>query len=271
MAYYKMRPRGGTSADWKSANPILADQEIAFEYIESLGVGLVFAKMGDGVTPWNDLPYAIDQSLNSAIISDQIVQNNQSYLSTFDTIKNDAITGKNLLGSVVGGNSNTSFQTLAQNALTIKNQRDQYASQIPTLNSQIGNLNTQLSSVTKDRDNWKNIANSKTTKIIANISQTQGATIKMPKVTGNRLVVDYIDSVSIWNGVFVNVLTYELDRLLIYHFSRGNNGYLEKSEFVGNGTFNLKYDLSGTVTIDDSNIQFNITKGSTDLKCVAYY
>lgn len=59
MSYYKIRPRGGTASQWTTANPILAEREIGFEYPDGgLGTGLVKMKMGDGVTHWNDLPYA---------------------------------------------------------------------------------------------------------------------------------------------------------------------------------------------------------------------
>lgn len=59
MSYYKIRPRGGTASQWTTANPILAEREIGFEYpAGGLGTGLVKMKMGDGSSHWNDLPYA---------------------------------------------------------------------------------------------------------------------------------------------------------------------------------------------------------------------
>lgn len=60
MPYYKIRPKGGTAAQWQQANTILGEREIGFEYpAGGLGKGLVKMKMGDGTTPWNDLPYAV--------------------------------------------------------------------------------------------------------------------------------------------------------------------------------------------------------------------
>ena len=59
MSFYKIRPRGGTASQWSTANPILAEREIGYEYpAGGLGAGAVKMKMGDGVTPWNSLPYA---------------------------------------------------------------------------------------------------------------------------------------------------------------------------------------------------------------------
>ena len=60
MSFYKIRPRSGSKLQWETANTVLAEREIGYELPDGgLGTGLVKMKMGDGVTPWNDLPYAI--------------------------------------------------------------------------------------------------------------------------------------------------------------------------------------------------------------------
>lgn len=43
--------RGGTAAEWASANPILADREFVVE------TDTKKSKIGDGVTAYNSLPY----------------------------------------------------------------------------------------------------------------------------------------------------------------------------------------------------------------------
>ena len=43
--------RRDTASNWKDANPTLADGEQGFE------TDTMRFKMGDGTTPWNDLPY----------------------------------------------------------------------------------------------------------------------------------------------------------------------------------------------------------------------
>lgn len=59
MSFYKIRPKSGTKEQWESANTVLAEREIGYEYPDAgLGKGIVKMKMGDGVTPWNNLPYA---------------------------------------------------------------------------------------------------------------------------------------------------------------------------------------------------------------------
>jgi hypothetical protein len=76
--------------------------------------------------------------------------------------------GKNLIGGVVGGNSSSTFQVLANNAQSIKTSRDSYASQVSSLNTQLTNMTkdrdswkSKYSSMESDRNNWMNIANNK--------------------------------------------------------------------------------------------------------------
>lgn len=60
MAFAKIRPKGGTTNQWNTANTVLGERELGFEYSEKgLGQGPVNLKIGDGAHGWNDLPYAI--------------------------------------------------------------------------------------------------------------------------------------------------------------------------------------------------------------------
>ena len=60
MAYVKIRPRRGTKAEWEKYNIILAEGEFGIEVPDDgVGTGISNIKIGDGVTPWNDLPYGI--------------------------------------------------------------------------------------------------------------------------------------------------------------------------------------------------------------------
>lgn len=51
MAIAQILLRGGTSAEWSSANPILAARELAVD------TTVKRAKLGDGVTPFMSLPW----------------------------------------------------------------------------------------------------------------------------------------------------------------------------------------------------------------------
>lgn len=57
----------GTAARWIELNPILAQGEPGFAYDVNL------LKIGDGITPWNDLPYINDSEkgvINAPTLSD---------------------------------------------------------------------------------------------------------------------------------------------------------------------------------------------------------
>lgn len=60
MAFYTIRPKSGTATQWSTANPVLREREIGIEYPDGgLGTGEIKMKMGDGVTAWNNIDYAI--------------------------------------------------------------------------------------------------------------------------------------------------------------------------------------------------------------------
>lgn len=102
MSYYKIRPRSGTAAQWTSANPILAEREIGFEYpAGGLGTGLVKMKMGDGSTHWNDLPYATVSPIveNVESSSTENVPSSAYVKTKFDTLNSKS----NILYSVYDG------------------------------------------------------------------------------------------------------------------------------------------------------------------------
>ena len=61
-SYIRIKPRRSTTEEWKYTNPILAEGEMAVEYPSSgIGTGPVKIKFGDGYTPWNELPYGLEE------------------------------------------------------------------------------------------------------------------------------------------------------------------------------------------------------------------
>lgn len=50
----KIQYRRGTAAEWTAANTLLAEGEPALE------TDTGYLKIGDGITAWNSLPYAIE-------------------------------------------------------------------------------------------------------------------------------------------------------------------------------------------------------------------
>lgn len=63
MANY-LRPRRGRGSTMQSKNPILKKGEVFFEMPEAgCGKGIGKLKVGDGITPYNSLPYFLEQKI----------------------------------------------------------------------------------------------------------------------------------------------------------------------------------------------------------------
>lgn len=62
----RMQQRRGTSAQWNSANPVLAAGEIGFETDTNQ------FKMGDGVNTWTNLAYFVDEDSVSGSLGDYV-------------------------------------------------------------------------------------------------------------------------------------------------------------------------------------------------------
>lgn len=104
MSFYKIRPRSGTLAQWEYSNPILGEREIGYVVPDNgVGTGEIKMKMGDGVTHWNDLPYAtnFDERIvqnattdsETKVPSAKVVKNVQDQVNTKMTIKQKPFTG----------------------------------------------------------------------------------------------------------------------------------------------------------------------------------
>jgi hypothetical protein len=52
---FRIQIRRDTTENWEAINPILLEAEMGFD------LDLLCLKIGDGVTPWNSLPYFICQ------------------------------------------------------------------------------------------------------------------------------------------------------------------------------------------------------------------
>ena len=73
MSYAKIRPRRGTHYEWSTENPVLYEGELVIEYPETgVGTGLCKFKIGDGITPYRELPYAFDGAAANSIMGGSI-------------------------------------------------------------------------------------------------------------------------------------------------------------------------------------------------------
>jgi hypothetical protein len=57
-----VKPRGGTAAQWTSANPVLLARELGIE------TDTQKSKYGDGTTAWNSLPYTVATSAGGSSV-----------------------------------------------------------------------------------------------------------------------------------------------------------------------------------------------------------
>lgn len=72
--FAKIRPRRSTVTEWSIINPILKEGELGIECPDSgIGTGLCKFKIGDGITDWNDLPYAFDAAAALAIYGGSVM------------------------------------------------------------------------------------------------------------------------------------------------------------------------------------------------------
>lgn len=86
--------RGGTAAEWTMKNPVLRERELGYETDPPN-----LHKLGDGVTAWNDLPYAgggggddsaalvmIQQHINS-LTPHSVYDNGPSLVLLYENVK----------------------------------------------------------------------------------------------------------------------------------------------------------------------------------------
>lgn len=152
MDFAKIRPRGGTKAQWEKANPILAKREIGVQWETTIGVGEVVIKIGDGVTDWINLPEAVKSDITKKIIAAlAVIPDDDPDLADGDSL--DTLFGKiakkfNYLknnkldkSALYDGTDSTSTKLApTANALRGVNAKaDKNASDITTLNNNLSN------------------------------------------------------------------------------------------------------------------------------------
>lgn len=129
MSYYKIRPRSGTATQWATANPILAEREIGYEVpATGFGTGPVRLKMGDGVTPWNNLPYADPETggsgedcLTKADIVNNAETDNPNKVASASALKSVADSLKNVglkVDTLFSGNLTNSNTATLSNSIS---------------------------------------------------------------------------------------------------------------------------------------------------------
>ena len=152
MDFAKIRPRGGTKAQWEKANPVLAKREMGVQWETTIGVGEVIIKIGDGVNNWINLQEAVKSDITKKIIAAlAVVPDDDPDLADGDSL--DTLFGKiakkfkylkdNKLdkSALYDGTDSTSTKLApTANALRGVNAKaDKNASDITTLNNNLSN------------------------------------------------------------------------------------------------------------------------------------
>lgn len=189
MDFAKIRPRGGTKAQWETANPVLGKREMGIQWESEIGVGKVVIKFGNGVTAWNNLDTAVEveNDLVNKIIS-SIVTVSDEY-----PILNDGDSLSTLVGKIkkyiqdlkdkkldksarYDGTDSTSTELVpTANALRGVNAKaDKNASDITTLNNNLSNVQQSITQLNGYKVSFYG-AFDKTLEELYNLSKTNTA------------------------------------------------------------------------------------------------
>ena len=85
MAHVEFRPRRSTKAEWAYENPVLAEGEFVVEVPDTgVGTGAISAKMGDGVSTYEQLPYAFQSTgggANKTLVVGERIHEETSFIN----------------------------------------------------------------------------------------------------------------------------------------------------------------------------------------------
>lgn len=132
----RMQQRRGTAAQWAAVNPVLADGEVGWDRTNKI------LKFGDGVTPWAQLPIALDGLWlpvgGKAYDSDRLDGlDSTAFLKVNDGVvpaTPDSLARRGSTGTLIGATATlpTELTTLAQQSTAITAGRRETISRVPT-------------------------------------------------------------------------------------------------------------------------------------------
>lgn len=190
--------RNDTKQNWEQYNPTLAAAEIGIEFSVENGVNVKKIKIGDGITPWNELDYFMgdipgDLAERIEALETTVGDNNSGLVKTVNdltTVIGDATTGlaKDVadLKDVVGDNTQGLVKDVADNASAIDN-----------LETVVGDSNSGLVKDVTDLKTTVGDATSGLVKDVAdNTTAISGLSGRLDTVEGNITSInDEIDAI----------------------------------------------------------------------------
>lgn len=95
---YVLKPKRGKKSTLERINPVLMNGEICFEVPDTgVGTGSGKIKMGDGITPYNELPYFSDADISQNVIEFEEIEDKE-----YEDILRDDIQTGNTLAKIIG-------------------------------------------------------------------------------------------------------------------------------------------------------------------------
>lgn len=258
MDFAKIRPRGGTKAQWEKSNPVLTKREIGVQWETAIGVGEVVIKFGDGVTNWINLPEAVKSDITKKIIAAlAVVPDDDPDLVGGDSL--DTLFGKiakkfkylkdNKLDKSAryDGTDSTSTELVpTANALRGVNAKaDKNASDITTLNNNLSNAG--IPTVKKITDLYA-------IKKSGFYCYDAGASNAPMSSRGGMVIANYLSDA--W--ISLNVVPYALSK--IYTNSKYNSTWTGWSELAS------KDDLTKSIDFRGNAKTFKVRSGTNGLK-----
>ena len=260
MDFAKIRPRGGTKAQWETTNPVLGKREMGVQWESEIGVGKVVIKFGNGITAWNNLDTAVEveNDLVNKIIS-SIVTVSDEY-----PILNDGDSLSTLVGKIkkyiqdlkdkkldksarYDGTDSTSTELVpTANALRGVNAKaDKNASDITTLNNNLSNAG--IPTVKKITDLYA-------IKKSGFYYYDAGATNAPMSSRGGMIVANYLSD----SWISLTVVPYASSK--IYTNTKYNNTWVGWAESA------TKDDLTKSIDFRGNAKTFKVRSGETGLK-----
>lgn len=255
-----IKPRGDIKPNWESANPVLRYREWGVEWEESVGIGDVNIKIGDGVTHWNNLDYAIVNNITKKIVKNfaSIIDSDENPIENPELAPGDSV--ETLFGKI-----KNKFDYTLNFINALKNMVGDY--QEKSFNTGSGTVTaSDLKNAIDILEQYKlttaNILDvNDSTNPDAALSANQGRLINN-KVNANTNAIDVLNS-NLSYKLSTDILSFALSNnaaigVTIGHFSGSSySGNLPSSQ-LKYGTFEINKRNAGSISIKCFDIDNNI-------------
>jgi len=193
--------RRDSTANWELINPVMKSAEMGVEIMDD---GSRRIKTGDGITPWNDLPYSYTsveefekhlRDSNAHGIEDITNDINGGIALINDSIGNILDVGNNLINRITTSESDIidTASNLSSLENTVSQNRSSMENALNITNNNLGNQGNRITSL----ESWRNTMNNAFTDLGNTVTQNNNNTIAaINGITSRMLIAE--------NGISVN-------------------------------------------------------------------